>query len=159
MDQELSRSVSGRRMESSVVNAVGIWFYSVSTQRYLYLLRNDPRHPGTWGLPGGKIEENETLIEAITRECTEEMGHMPSYLRLVPVEKFTSADSGFVYHTFFCSVDKEFCPILNGEHNGWAWIATGSWPKPMHPGLWSTVNFESVKSKVETMERLVHTSQ
>ena len=159
MDQELSRSLSGRRMESSVVNAVGIWFYSVSTHRYLYLLRNDPRHPGTWGLPGGKIENGETLFEAITRECTEEMGAMPEYLRLVPVEKFTSADLGFVYHTFFCSVVTEFCPTLNHEHNGWAWINTGSWPKPMHPGLWSTLNFEAVKSKIETMEQQIQTSQ
>jgi 8-oxo-dGTP pyrophosphatase MutT (NUDIX family) len=146
-------------MESSVVTAVGVWFYSVSTQRYLYLLRNDPRHPDTWGLPGGKIEENETLIEAIVRECTEEIGSMPPYLQLVPVEKFTSADSGFVYHTFFCSVADEFCPTLNEEHHGWTWIATGSWPKPMHPGLWSTLNFEAVRSKIETIEQSVHTSQ
>jgi 8-oxo-dGTP pyrophosphatase MutT (NUDIX family) len=146
-------------MESSVVKAVGVWFYSVSTQRYLYLLRNDPRHPDTWGLPGGKIEENETLIEAIVRECTEEIGSMPPYLQLVPVEKFTSADSGFVYHTFFCSVADEFCPTLNEEHHGWTWIATGSWPKPMHPGLWSTLNFEAVRSKIETIEQSVHTSQ
>ena len=146
-------------MESSVVNAVGVWFYSVSTQRYLYLLRNDPRHPDTWGLPGGKIEEGETLIETIVRECTEEMGTMPEYVRLVPVEKFTSADSGFVYHTFFCSVAKEFCPTLNQEHHGWTWIATGSWPKPMHPGLWSTLNFEAVRSKIETIQQSVHTSQ
>ena len=87
-------------MESSSVNAVGVWFYSVVTQRYLYLLRNDSRHPGSWGLPGGKIESGETLMQAMTRECTEELGCMPEYLKLVPLEKFTSADSGFVYHTF-----------------------------------------------------------
>ena len=28
-------------MESSHINAVGIWLYSKSTKRYLYLLRND----------------------------------------------------------------------------------------------------------------------
>ena len=146
-------------MEFSVVNAVGVWFYSITTQRYLYLLRNDPRHPDTWGLPGGKIESGETLIEAIVRECTEEMGSMPDYLRLAPVEKFTSADSGFVYHTFFCSVSEEFCPTLNDEHHGWAWISAGSWPKPMHPGLWSTLNFEAVRSKIETMEQSIQISQ
>lgn len=141
-------------MEPSVVNAVGILFYSQNTQRYLYLLRNDPKHPGTWGLPGGKIDSGETLIQAIERECQEEMGSMPSYNKLAPIEKFTSADGGFVYHTFFCSVDSEFVPKLNDEHVGWAWIASGQWPRPMHPGLWSTINFDAVREKVSAMERI-----
>lgn len=140
-------------MESSIVNAVGIWFYAQDTQRYLYLLRNDSKHPGNWGLPGGKMDTGETLIQTIERECKEEMGSMPVYDRLVPLEKFTSADGKFVYHTFFCSVESEFTPVLNDEHLGWAWIASGSWPRPMHPGLWSTVNFEAVRNKATAMER------
>ena len=48
MGQELSRTVSGGQMESSAVNAVGVWFYSIDTQRYLYLMRNDPKHPGAF---------------------------------------------------------------------------------------------------------------
>lgn len=146
-------------METGTINAVGIWFYSISTNRYLYLLRNDTRHPDTWGLPGGKIENNETLIEAMTRECTEELGHMPEYIKLVPLEKFTSADSGFCYHTFFCSVENEFRPVLNDEHIGWAWINSGTWPRPMHPGLWSTINFDAVKDKISQLEQTVQTSQ
>ena len=141
-------------MESSIVNAVGILFYAQNTQRYLYLLRNDPKHPGTWGLPGGKIDNGETLMQAIQRECCEEMGSMPDYNKLAPIEKFTSADGGFVYHTFFCSVVSEFVPELNEEHVGWAWIASGQWPRPMHPGLWSTINFDAVRDKVSAMERI-----
>lgn len=143
-------------MENSSINAVGVWFYSTNTQRYLYLLRNDPRHPNTWGLPGGKIEAGETLIDAMQRECTEELGFVPKYIKLVPLEKFTSADQGFCYHTFFCTVDSEFIPVLNDEHVGWAWISAGSWPKPMHPGLWSTINFEAVKEKIESIENSIN---
>jgi len=159
MGQELPGTVSRRTMENSTVNAVGVWFYSVSTQRYLYLLRNDTRHPGSWGLPGGKCETGETLMEAMVRECQEELGHMPDYLRLIPIEKFTSSDGGFAYHTFFCSVASEFVPVLNDEHIGWAWIDSGTWPKPMHPGLWSTVNFDAVRGKMATVEHTVQTSQ
>jgi 8-oxo-dGTP pyrophosphatase MutT (NUDIX family) len=140
-------------MESGIVNAVGVWFYSTSTDRYLYLLRNDPRHQNTWGLPGGKVEDSETLIKAIERECQEEMGLMPQYERLIPLEKFTSADTKFVYHTFFCTIDSEFIPTLNDEHAGWAWISANTWPKPLHPGLWSTVNFDVVQEKVNTLKR------
>jgi 8-oxo-dGTP pyrophosphatase MutT (NUDIX family) len=118
-------------------------------------MRNDPKHPGAWGLPGGRAEAGETLLDAMNRECREEMGFVPEYFRMIPLEKFTTADAGFEYHTFFCLVDTEFCPKLNDEHIGYAWINSGTWPKPMHPGLWSTVNFEAVQNKISTIESSV----
>jgi hypothetical protein len=87
------------------------------------------------------------------RECREELGSMPEYISLVPLEKFTTADQHFAYHTFFCSVVAEFVPNLNHEHTGWAWLASGIWPRPMHPGLWSTVNFDAVQCKIQTIEK------
>lgn len=158
MGQELSRTVSRRPMESNSVSAVGIWFYAVDTGRYLYLMRNDPKHPANWGLPGGRIESGETLMQAMIRECTEELGAMPQYVRLIPLEKFTTADAGFAYHTFFCSVATEFAPVLNDEHIGWAWINSGTWPRPMHPGLWSTINFEAVQNKILAVEQAVRST-
>lgn len=140
-------------MESSTVNAVGIWFYAVTTGRYLYLMRNDPKHPGSWGLPGGRIEPGESLRDAMIRECREELGFVPDFVRLVPIEKFTTVDGAFSYHTFYCSIDKEFVPELNHEHLGYAWIDSGTWPKPMHPGLWSTINFEAVQYKITMLEK------
>jgi 8-oxo-dGTP pyrophosphatase MutT (NUDIX family) len=138
---------------STVTSAVGVWFYAVDTQRYLYLIRNDPKYPGAWGLPGGRIEPGETLRDAMFRECQEELGFVPDFIKLLPLEKFTTADGGFAYHTFYCSVDREFVPKLNDEHVGYAWINSGTWPKPMHPGLWSTVNFDAVRYKMQTVEQ------
>lgn len=139
-------------MDSGVIKAVGVWFLSRSTGRYLYLLRNDCKYPGAWGLPGGKIEGIETFLDGMERECTEELGNFPSYSRLVPLEKFTSADTVFEYHTWVCVIDSEFVPVLNDEHIGYAWIQAGTWPKPMHPGLWSTVNVEAVQNKLKVVE-------
>jgi 8-oxo-dGTP pyrophosphatase MutT (NUDIX family) len=141
------------------MNAVGIWFYSLSTKRYLYLLRNDTKNPGTWGLPGGKSEPDESLLGSIQRECEEELGSMPVYIKLVPLEQFTSTDGGFIYHTFFCCVEEEFKPVLNHEHLGYAWIDAMSLPKPLHPGLWNTVNFDAIKNKIDVIRGNIHTSQ
>lgn len=143
------------------MNAVGVWFYAIATDRYLYLMRNDSKHPGSWGLPGGKAHDGESLLSAMQRECTEEIGEFPEYIRLIPLEKFTSEDQNFSYHTFFCCVADEFRPTLNHEHLGYAWIDSMNWPRPLHPGLWSTVNFDAVREKIETIKTLVqdHTSQ
>ena len=151
--------VTNNLKSAKITNAVGIWFYSQSTNRYLYLIRNDPKHPDSWGLPGGKMEAGESIMAAMVRECEEEIGSMPDYIKLMPLEKFTSADNGFVYNTFFCVVDGEFSPKLNDEHLGYAWIDSGTWPKPLHPGLWSTINFEAVQSKISIIQQQLQTSQ
>ena len=140
-------------MESNTVTAVGVWFYCINTKRYLYLMRDDPRHPNSWGLVGGKCEEGESLLDAIYRECYEEIGLDFVNTKFLPLEKFTSPDGIFVYHTFFCTTNIEFVPILNEEHIGYAWIQSGTWPKPMHPGLWNTVTIDAIKEKMALLEK------
>lgn len=136
-----------------MIDAVGVWFYSVKTDRYLYLLRNDNKNPFTWGLPGGKSEPNEHLMDTIYRECNEELGVWPEPIKLVPIEQFTSPDHKFKYHTFFCLIEDEFVPNLNDEHCGYGWFDSGVYPKPMHPGLWSTVQFDEVHGKIDTVRK------
>jgi 8-oxo-dGTP pyrophosphatase MutT (NUDIX family) len=135
-------------MESGIVNAVGVMFYCLETDRYLYLLRNDPKNPNSWGLPGGKVSGKETLIKAMQRECHEELGVWPRHKKLVPIEMFTSPDSKFQYHTFLSVLDREFTPRLNDEHLGYAWVSAGTIPRPLHPGLWQTINIDVVREKI-----------
>jgi hypothetical protein len=44
-------------------------------------------------------------------------------------------------------------PTLNDEHLGYAWLDSGHFPKPMHPGLWNTVNIEAVQNKILLVEQ------
>jgi 8-oxo-dGTP pyrophosphatase MutT (NUDIX family) len=131
--------------------SAGVFFYSKQTKRYLYLLRTDSKNPGNWGIPGGKVEENETLLEGIARECEEEMGMFPEDAKLVPIQKFVN--HSFTYHTFFCAVDQEFAPDLNDEHCGYAWVGDNQYPKPLHPGLFNTVNFDIVIDKLASLTK------
>lgn len=127
--------------------SAGVFFYCKSTFRYLYLLRND-KNP-SWSIPGGKIETNETLLQGIERECIEEMQIYQKDWKLIPIQKFVN--NSFTYHTFFCIVDEEFKPVLNDEHVGYAWVNQSLYPKPLHPGLFNTVNFDVVQDKIKTL--------
>ena len=126
--------------------SAGVFFYSETTDRFLYLLRNDSKNSGNWGIPGGKIEIEETLIEGIERECIEEISYFPKNAKLIPIQKFVN--NSFTYHTFFCKIQDEFVPILNEEHCGYAWVGDNQYPKPLHPGLFNTVNFDIVRQKL-----------
>ena len=131
--------------------SAGVFFYAKNTQRFLYLLRTDSKNPGNWGIPGGKIENGETLLVGVNRECTEEIGYFPKNPKLVPIQKFVN--NTFTYHTFFCKIDEEFIPTLNYEHCGYAWVGDNQYPKPLHPGLFSTVNFDVVQKKLKALTK------
>jgi ADP-ribose pyrophosphatase YjhB (NUDIX family) len=154
VDSQLRRIIHRWKLVNSDISAVGVWFYCSTTDRFLYLMRNDSKHPYHWGLPGGKCECDESLLDTITRECAEEMGAMPEYIKLVPIECFKGGGDHFAYHTFFCLVTEEFIPKLNDEHLGYAWLDAGTIPKPLHPGLWNTVNIDDVYSKIDTVKEL-----
>lgn len=137
--------------KASVVGA-GCLFYSLSTKRYLFILRNQSKYEGTWGLPGGKVEKGESVIDGLYREIDEELGRVPEFNKIIPLETFTSNDYYFNYHTFLITVTDEFIPELNDEHRGYAWVNIADHPKPLHPGVWNTFKFDVVLEKLKTLE-------
>lgn len=132
----------------------GALIYCTTTHRYLFLLRAGLKHAGSWGLVGGKIEAGETVGQALIREIREEIGPVLDAPKLIPIEKFTSENKNFIYHTFLITVDQEFIPILNNEHRGYSWVPLRDHPKPLHPGVWRTFNFKSVIEKLKTIETI-----
>ena len=155
MGQKLGRRVQERAMDSGHIEGVGTFIYSTSTQRYLFLLRDTSKYSGTWGLAGGKIDAGEQLLDSLYRELEEELGYDFSNVKVIPIEKFTSDNNRFSYNTFLIPITEEFLPILNHEHRGYCWVALEDHPKPLHPGVWRTVNFKSVVDKIKTLEAVL----
>lgn len=139
-----------------MIKSSGALFYSRTTNRYLFLLRNTSKYNNTWGFAGGKVEQNETEFSALKREVKEELGFMPRLEKTVPLEKFTSEDGNFEYYTYVCVVKKEFTPRLNGEHKGYAWTTLDGWPKPLHPGVFSTLAVDTIQNKIKTLEKILN---
>jgi 8-oxo-dGTP diphosphatase len=146
---------TGSEVHGAMVNGCGALMRASDTGRYLFLLRDGCRFGNTWGLPGGKFENSETTIEALRRELREELGQDIEYDKIVPIETFTSDDRRFIYHTFLMVVPHEFVPTLNSEHRGYCWVSINDHPRPLHPGVWRTFKFDSVRQKIETMEKLL----
>lgn len=141
---------------SDYTEGVGALIFARSTNRYLFLLRNKSRYSGSWGIVGGKIESNETVIQSLVREIQEEVGQDYTNRKFIPLETFTADNRKFVYYTFLVSTDEEFVPKLNNEHRGYCWVELNDHPRPLHPGLWRSFNFDIVKKKIKTLESILN---
>jgi len=155
MGQELGRRIQKRRMDSGIIESAGAFIYCINTRRYLFLLRNNSKYSGAWGVVGGKIEPNELAMSSLLREIQEELGGSIEDPKIIPIEKFTSDNGNFTYHTYLMPVTHEFIPVLNNEHRGYCWVRLEDHPKPLHPGVWRTINFEAVASKIKTLESIL----
>lgn len=132
----------------------GALFYALDTKRFLFLHRVGGKHKDLWGLVGGTNEGCETPWEGLCREVSEEIGTV-DIKKTIPLETFVSNDSHFLFHTYLCVVKEEFLPTLNDEHNGYAWVSFGKWPKPLHHGLQNTLSKKTNINKLETVFQLI----
>jgi ADP-ribose pyrophosphatase YjhB (NUDIX family) len=132
----------------------GALFYTLDTKRFLFLHRTNGKRSDVWGLVGGTNEGCETPWEGLSREIQEEIGKV-DIIKTMPLETFVSNDSKFSFHTYLCVVKNEFIPILNDEHDGYAWASFSKWPKPLHYGLQNTLNKKSNISKLKTVFEVI----
>jgi mutator protein MutT len=77
------------------------------------------RHGGLWEFPGGKIDEGESLEEAVRRELREELELTAERVSAEPV--FAAVDSGGVFRILFVEASVRGTPTLH-EHQALAWI-------------------------------------
>lgn len=139
-------------MDTLTVNATGCIFLATDTGRVMLQQRsNNTSHPRTWGFFGGKSENQERPVETLLRELQEEIGGIPPYDKILPLNTFTSPNNKFVYYTFVVLVKKEFIPILNTESDGFAWVNINSWPEPLHPGVKAQLYNKKIIQKVKTI--------
>ncbi|MEK7339088.1 MAG: NUDIX domain-containing protein [Candidatus Rhabdochlamydia sp.] len=97
-------------------------------ERFLFLLRQPNKLQGdTWCLPGGKVEQEETLQKAIYREVYEEVG-----ITLIEEHSFfwkslfvRAPYMEYTLHLFHADLNqKNFCINLNlTEHSKYRWLS------------------------------------
>lgn len=115
--------------------AAGTVFLSKKTKRIMLNWRNEKngKEP-TFGFWGGKVENNETIMEGMFREISEECGLIPQYENWYLLNIYKSPDKKFEYYSYVITVEDEFIPKLNHESNGYLWCNIGYYPKNLHFG-------------------------
>ena len=89
--------------------------------QYLVTQRNRNKHMGLkWEFPGGKVEANEALKEALAREIYEDLNIDINVYEKLAEESYKDSEINIVLHYFLCTI-KDGVINLN-EHEAMEWI-------------------------------------
>ncbi|NUJ98179.1 NUDIX hydrolase [Candidatus Gracilibacteria bacterium] len=94
---------------------------------YLFLLRHPNKPQGnTWGLPAGKLENNEDMFLACKRETFEETGFSLERENIKFYKSFPIRykEYDFWYHTFLYEIDEKFDVKIDPvSHTDFIWLS------------------------------------
>lgn len=122
--------------------AAGIMFLTNEGEILLVRRGNGGDFPGTFGLPGGHLNDGETLEEAARREALEETGFdYKGELTLIH-------DDG-QFATFLAERVEKFEPVICDESTGYVWTEAGNPPSPLHPGIVNTLRIATAKTEFD----------
>ena len=89
---------------------------------------------GTWTMPGGKLDWQETPLAGATREMEEETSLKGKNLKLISVTNDAVADSHFITLGFLCNEFEGKAQIMEpDEITEWQWFALDNLPEKVFP--------------------------
>ena len=123
---------------------VGIKALLIVEGKCLIVKRVEPTHE-YWDVPGGRIDDNETLMETLARELGEELPSLKNYTveNIVGAYRFRkniTNDRGLVL-IFYKVIAPSFDVVLSEEHTEYIWVGKNELPKfyeegfPIEPDL------------------------
>ncbi|MBH0778150.1 NUDIX hydrolase [Nocardia bovistercoris] len=91
---------------------------------------------GTWALPGGALDSDETPAKAAVREAWEEAGIRAADVRIRGERVTASAPSGWIYTTVVADTTEPLATVGNPESTALAWVPEDDViDHPLHPGF------------------------
>ena len=92
-----------------------------SEDYYLLAKRSKDKYMGLkWEFPGGKVEQNESFNEALSREILEELNVNIEIHKKVAEESYEDEEINIILHYYMCSlIDND---IVLSEHEAIEWV-------------------------------------
>lgn len=99
--------------------------YVVIENHVLFLQRGKCRvENGKWGVPAGKLEKNESPLDAAIRELFEETGIEVDRAALINLGTLymRKPDLDYAYHSFELKLNQFPLVVLSDEHHAHRWV-------------------------------------
>lgn len=103
--------------------------------KILFGERKNSYKAGFFGMPGGRVEQHEPLLQACKRELEEETGLRNSDFRFVGVVREQQDGYTFIHFGFVIEgISHTPQNIESDKCVGWEWMDIGSLPEKILPG-------------------------
>lgn len=135
-----------------MLNNLGVAVILSRNNKVLLAKRKNAYGDGLYGLPGGRVDDSETLEQCLVRESQEELGIVPTVFNSMGIVKEWQQNSFFLHFIFVCKRWKGEISNLEPEKSeNWQWYPLGGLPAnilPGHKAGLSILNFETKTYKI-----------
>jgi 8-oxo-dGTP diphosphatase len=115
--------------------SIGVPVIVSVNKKILMGIRKNCYGEGTYGLPGGRLEFNESLEKCVKRELLEETGLTAKSLKFIGVVRDFQKDHNFIHFAFACEEFDGKVKLMEPEKcEGWEWFDLDNLPKNILPG-------------------------
>ena len=98
----------------------------VDERKRIYLIKEEDKNKigkGRWNLPGGSIDEGESLVESVQRETFEETGYKLKVGSIVGIYHCTKGGVNWLYIVFGAKVIKgKRSAVIDKSVKKWKWF-------------------------------------
>ena len=118
-----------------MVKNLGVAVILLRNNKVLLAKRKHAYGEGLYGLPGGRVNDKETLEQCLIRESREELGIVPTVFNSMGIVKEWQQNSFFLHFIFVCKKwTGEISNLEPEKSENWQWYPLGNLPANILPG-------------------------